>query len=171
VTPLLVTMLLAQADAGVPTMVDGKLMAHPLEGVWQLDLAQSTDTAPILEKLGVNWFVRQAAKSARPIHRLRVNDNTLFLEIEASIAKKRYQLVVDGKSPTRDEFFGDPFEYTTVLENGAFVSNGKMTDPAKKAGITLHRSLREDGLMLYRITLMPDGQEPIVINRVFRRKP
>jgi hypothetical protein len=58
-----------------------------------------------------------------------------------------------------------------VLENGAFVSNGKMTDPAKKAGITLHRSLREDGLMLYRITLMPDGQEPIVINRVFRRKP
>ncbi|MDX2014494.1 MAG: hypothetical protein SFW67_30125 [Myxococcaceae bacterium] len=170
-TALLVMVMLAQADGGAPPAADaGPLKAHPLEGVWQLDLEKSTDTAPILEKLGVNWFVRQVAKSARPVHRIRVNDNTLFLEIEASVAKKRFQLVLDGKTPTKDDFFGDALEYTTVLENGAFVSTGKMTDPAKKAGITLNRSLRDDGLMLYRITLLPDGKEPIVIDRVFRRK-
>jgi hypothetical protein len=171
VTSLVVMVMLAQADAGALVLGDdGKLKAHPLEGVWQLDLEKSTDTAPILEKLGVNWFVRQVAKSARPVHRIRVNEGTLFLEIEASVAKKRYQLVLDGKTPTKDEFFGDALEYTTVLENGAFVSTGKMTDPAKKAGITLNRSLRDDGLMLYRITLLPEGKEPVVIDRVFRRK-
>ncbi|MCA3012669.1 MAG: hypothetical protein INH41_09755 [Myxococcaceae bacterium] len=161
---LVVMLVLSQADAGVA-------LAHPLEGTWQLDLAQSTDTGPILEKLGVNWFVRQVAKSARPVHRIRVDAGTVFLEIDAAVAKRRYQLALDGKTPTKDEFFGDPFEYTTVLEDGAFVSTGKMTDPAKKGGITLRRSMREDGLMLYRITLLPEGQPPIVIDRVFRRRP
>lgn len=159
----LVLMVLLQADAGVSS--------HPLEGVWQLDLEKSTDTAPILEKLGVSWFVRKAAKSVRPIHRVRVNNGTLFLEIDATISKKRFQLVLDGKTPTKDEFFGDEFSYTTVLENGAFVSTGRMTDEAKKMGIALRRELKDDGLMNYRITLLPDGQEPIVIDRVFRRKP
>lgn len=159
----LVLMVLLQADAGVS--------AHPLEGVWQLDLEKSTDTAPILEKLGVSWFVRRAAKSVRPIHRVRVNKGTLFLEIDASISKKRYQLVLDGKTPTKDEFFGDEFSYTTVLENGAFVSTGRMTDEGKKTGIALRRELTSEGLMNYRITLLPDGQEPVVIDRVFRRKP
>lgn len=150
---------------------DGGVNAHPLEGVWQLDLERSTDTAPILEKLGVNWFVRKAAKSVRPIHRIRVNQNTLFVEIDASISKKRFQLVLDGATPTTDEFFGAPFAYTTVLDHGVFRSTGKMTDPEKKMGITLGRELMEDGVMRYRITLLPDGQEPLVIDRIFRRMP
>lgn len=159
---LLLLVLLQVPDAGVAS--------HPLEGVWQLDLEKSTDTAPILEKLGVNWFVRRAAKSVRPIHRIRVNGGTLFLEIDASISKKRYQLVLDGKTQTKDEFFGDEFAYTTVLQDGAFVSSGRMTDESKKTGISLKRWLADDGLMIYRITLLPDGKEPIVIDRVFRRK-
>lgn len=161
-TSLLLMVLLQTPDAGVSS--------HPLEGVWQLDLEKSTDTAPILERLGINWFVRKAAKSVRPIHRLRVNNGTLFLEIDGTIAKKRYQLVLDGKTPTKDDFFGDEFSYTTALENGVFVSTGRMTDEAKKTGISLRRWLADDGLMIYRITLLPDGQEPIVIDRVFRRK-
>jgi hypothetical protein len=150
---------------------DGGVSSHPLEGVWQLDLEKSTDTGPILEKLGVNWFVRRAAKSVRPIHRIRVNSGTLFVEIDASISKKRYQLVLDGATATKDEFFGDELSYTTVLDNGVFRSTGRMTDPSKKMGMSLMRQLTDDGLMLYRITLSPDGQEPMVIDRVFRRKP
>lgn len=170
ITLMLCAALAQSPDAGLRFTADGGLAAHPLEGVWQLDLEQSTDTAPILERLGVNWFVRQAAKSARPVHRIRVNENTVFLEIEASIAKKRYQLTLDGKTPTKDEFFGDPFEYTTVLDDGAFHSTGKMTKKEASAGITLHRTLRDDGLMLYRITLLKDGEPPTVIDRVFRRR-
>ncbi|MBL8921836.1 MAG: hypothetical protein JNJ54_23465 [Myxococcaceae bacterium] len=161
-TALLLLVLAQTPDAGVSS--------HPLEGVWQLDLEKSTDTAPILEKLGINWFVRKAAKSVRPIHRIRVNNGTLFLEIDGTIAKKRYQIVLDGKTLTKDEFFGDEFSYTTVLEDGVFVSTGRMTDDAKKSGINLRRWLGEDGLMTYRISLLPDGKEPIVIDRVFRRK-
>jgi len=162
VSALILMVLLQTPDAGVSS--------HPLEGVWQLDLEKSTDTAPILEKLGVGWFVRSAAKSVRPIHRIRLNNGTLFVEIDATVSKKRFQLVLDGATPTKDDFFGDEFSYTTVLENGVFRSAGRMTDPTKKMGISLRRELTADGLMLYCITLLPDGQEPLVINRVFRRK-
>lgn len=161
-TALVLMVLLQTPDAGVSS--------HPLEGTWQLDLEKSTDTAPILEQLGINWFVRKAAKSVRPIHRIRVNHGTLFLEIDGTIAKKRYQIVLDGKTPTKDDFFGDEFSYVTALEDGAFVSTGRMTNEAKKSGINLRRWLADDGLMIYRITLLPDGKEPIVIDRVFRRK-
>lgn len=151
--------LISQADAGVS--------AHPLEGEWKLDLEQSSDTGPVLEKLGASWFVRQAAKSARPTHRLRVNQNTVFLEIEGAGGKKRVQLVLDGTTPTKDEFFSQPFQYTTQLDRGAFVSKGVLEKDG--LNVSMRRELRADGLMLYRITLEPKGEPPLVIDRVFRR--
>ncbi len=162
---LLAILLLQVPDAGVPS--------HPLEGVWKLDLEKSTDTEPILESLGMSWFVRKAAKSVRPVHRIRMNEvngaPTLFVEIDATVSKKRFQLVLDGKTPTDDEFFGDAFSFTTQLEKGVFVSKGRMKDEAKKAGIGLRRELLENGLMRYQISLLRDGKEPIVIDRIFQR--
>lgn len=155
----IVALLVAQLDGGAAS--------HPLEGEWQLDLALSTDTTAILEQRGVSWFVRQAAKSTRPIHRVRVNRNTLFLEVDTPVKKKRFQLVLDGTTPADDDFFGEPIHFTTVLAGGVFRSTGTL---GEKSGLTLERSLRDDGLMLYRITITPkDGGAPTVIDRVFRR--
>lgn len=152
---------------------DGGLPSHPLEGVWKLDLEKSTDTEPILEQLGMSWFVRKAAKTVRPVHRIRMNEvggtPTLFVEIDATVSKKRFQLVLDGKTPTDDEFFGDAFSFTTELKDGVFLSKGRMKDEEKKAGIALRRELLASGLMRYQISLLRDGKEPIVIDRVFQR--
>ncbi len=150
---------------------DGGVRTHPLDGVWQLDLEKSTDPMPALEKMGASVFLKMGARSVRPIHRIKVTDTTLVFDLDTPIAKRHHELALDGTTAHADEFFGSEFSYTTQLIDGAFISKGRMKDPTKKMAIELRRELMADGLMLYRITLLPDGEQPLVLNRVFRRVP
>lgn len=96
------------------------------------------DAAPVKQARSEGENVPERSWTGKEVIRTAQRRGRLLLEIEASGAKKRDQLVLDGKSPTKDGFFGDPFEDTTG----------------------------DDGLMRYRITLLLEGKEPIVIDRV-----
>ncbi len=159
---LLCTAQALAQDGGVP---------GALAGVWKLDAQASSDPAALLEHADADFLTRSFATSVRPTNRIAWQGDRFTLEVKAVTVTKNSTIVLDGKTPTSDDLFGSPYQYTSVLEGGAVVSRGEVrfrngtTDT-----LAMRRTLEADGSMVLTTTLTaPDGKV-FGVKRVFRRQ-
>jgi hypothetical protein len=160
--PLCLLLAALPALAGAP---------DTLAGTWELDLKASSDPQPVLKRMGANWLIREAAKSVRPTHIIIAGNGRFSLTIKSLIVTRRYLVVLDDSTKTDDDFFGHPFFYTSHVEGDAVVSQG-VVDLGDKGSmkLSLKRFVDEQGRMRLCITLFPDGEAPLEIQRVFQRR-
>lgn len=146
--------------------------AHPLAGKWKLDTGLSTDLTEVLTHFGANFVVRHFAKRVAPVNTITFGADRLEVKVEASGVTKTTPIVLDGKTETNDELFGNPYAYTSVREGEAVVSQGAVTlEGGKKERLALRRAVEADGRMVLAITLYQELAAPLVVKRVFNRLP
>lgn len=150
-------------DAGAPPA---------LAGTWLLDAERTSDPKPVLEHFQANFFVKRFARSVTPTNVITWNGDRFGLEVRAVTVTKRTTIVLDGKTPTADDIFGNPYEYTSLLVDGAVVSKGTVRRAdGKQDELAMRRSVEPDGRMVLRMTITPPGEKPLEISRVFNRVP
>lgn len=147
--------------AGEPT--------SPFEGTWLLDLEASNDPTPALERLGLSWAVRKAARTVRPTSVITWGDGRFRVEVRSLFVNRGVDVVLDDHTPTRDDFVGRPLSYVSHLEDGAVVSRGAVLSAS---GEMIHfdtrRFIDAEGRMVVRFTLHPEDGPPLVVSRVYR---
>ncbi len=162
--------VLALGLTGPAAAEDAPAMAHPLAGKWKLDTGLSTDLSEVLTHFDANFVVRHFAKRVATVNTITFGADRFDLKVEASGVSKTTAIVLDGKTETTDELFGNPYAFTSVREGEAVVSQGVVTlKGGKKERLALRRAVEADGRMVLAITLYPETGTPLVIKRVFNR--
>lgn len=157
---LALAMVLSAADGG-----------FPFEGTWKIDLAACSDLTPVFERYEPNFVVRKLAGVVAPTDIITFKKDRFELEVKAVILNLKSTVVLDGKTPTADDFFGNPYTFTSVLDGGAVVSKGTITRPdGSKDPFELVRSIAADGAMVTRMEIAVPGKKPLVVKRVLRRQ-
>jgi hypothetical protein len=136
-----------------------------------LDLERSTDPGPVLERLDVPWLLRKIGPTVKVTNIIVTTPERLVIEVKSSLVpSKRNTLVLDGSTPTNDDFFGHPFTYLVTVEGDTVVGRGHVTLKKEKVPLELRRRVEEDGAMTLRIIVTPPGEKTIELVRVFKRK-
>lgn len=163
---LTVALALVAASAGAQ---DG---GFPFAGAWKIDLSQCSDLTPVFERYEPNVFVRKLAGVVAPVDVITFKGDRFELEVHAVLLNLKTVVHLDGKTPTKDEFFGNPYAYTSTLDGGVVFSQGDITRPdGSKDPFTLERSLAADGAMITTMVISPKGSRQLTVKRVLRRQP
>ena len=169
------SLLLAAALLALPAVAQsadaGAGASHPLAGTWKLDLQASSDPKPMLEHFSANFLVRGFSKSVETINVITWTGEGFALRVKAPLHDKRTQIHFDGKTPTKDEFFGNPYTYTSRLEGDAVVSTGTvLVNGGAEEGLAMRRLVEPDGRMVLYMTITPKEGKPLEVKRVFKRQ-
>ncbi len=162
--------LLALCSLGVRAAAQDGGVANPLAGTWKLDAELSSDPAPVLERYHANFFIRRFATSVAPTNVITFGPDRMKIDVHAVTVHKQSTLVFDGKTLTADDIFGTPYEYSSVLEDGAVVSRGKVKRAdGEPDELAMRRFLAPDGTMVLQMTISPKDAKPLEVRRVFKR--
>lgn len=160
-TPAALLIAVVAADGGA---------AHPLHGTWKLDLAASSDVTEVVAHFDAGFLIRAFAKSAAPTNVITWGGDRFELKVQVAAVTRVTTIVLDGKTETRDELFGNPYSYTSTLDGDAVVSRGCVT--VKGGGcerLELRRHLEPNGMMALDIDLFPDKGPTLHLKRAFTR--
>jgi hypothetical protein len=142
----------------------------PLTGTWKLDEQASSDLVPVLEHFRAGLLVRKFATGVSPTNVIAVSRDRLDIEVKALGVTRKNTLLFDGKTPTEDELFGNPYQYTSRFEAGAVVSKGKVKHgDGEEDELSMRRFIAPDGKMVLQMTIVPPSAKPLEVRRVFNR--
>lgn len=145
--------------------------SSPFEGTWDLDLDASSDPTPALERLGVSWVIRKAARRVRTTSIIAWGEGRFRLDVRSVIVNRGTDVVLDDHTPSNDDFLGRPFSYVSRLENGTVLSRGVvLAESGEMILLEMERSLDHEGRMVVRFILHPEDGPPLAILRVSRRE-
>ncbi len=141
-----------------------------LAGTWLLDADASEDMDPLLKALGRSKLKRTMAKRLKKIvHEVTASADGLTVRIQAGPMDETSTL--DFDQPRETFIVGGSATVVTTLEGATVVSVGEVESDGQKATYRAERSLRDaDTTLLVHTLTLPD-QEPVRVERVFRRQP
>ena len=160
--------LLVVVLAGAVRAQDGGVV-NPLHGTWKLDLGASSDVAPALDHFDANFFIRSFAKSVTPTNVITFDADRFKLEVQAPMYSRVTTVVLDGRTVTADEMFGNPYTYTSTLDGGVVVSTGTVTVKGVKERLELRRQVAPSGQMVLETDVYPPKGDAVHVKRVFNR--
>lgn len=146
------------------SLVLAAALAQPADfaGTWELDPDASDNLAPLASALGFSkWML--AMMPAKPVQELSIDGDALVITAQGMKGRRSERFSVDGKTPTRAELMGMPFEVTSTVEGGALLSSGTLETKGKRLPLLLRRTV-EGNTMRVAITL---GE--LKVMRVFNR--
>lgn len=143
----------------------------PFAGTWKIDLAACSDLTPVFDRYQPGFVVRKLSGVVAPVDTITWKGTSFDLDVKAVVLNLHTTVHLDGKTPTTDAFFGNPYTYTSVLEGGVVVSHGTITLPdGSKDRFQLQRTIAADGAMITLMTIDTQGGKPLVVKRVLRRQ-
>jgi hypothetical protein len=138
--------------------------APDFAGTWELDPTASDDLAPLASALGFSkWML--AMMPAKPVQELSLDGEALVISAQGIKGRRTERFRFDGKTPTRAELLGMPFEVISTLEEGAITSKGTLEKDGKRLPLQLRRTASQDTMRVV-ITL---GEVKLV--RIYKRLP
>lgn len=148
-------------------------LAAPVDftGRWRLDLAASTDVAPLLEAQGRPWIERKLSRSFVVKQDIAQADDVLEISMNLVIRDYHETNLVDGVERPDTQPSGEPMWVTHWWEDDAQQTRVRMPLPdGHQAELHVTRTLEDDGQTMRRaIRLQVDDGRQFQADRVFRR--
>ncbi len=161
--------LIAACGLGLRVRAQDGGSPDSLAGTWKLDDRASSDLAPVLAHYEAGLLVRRFASSVSPTNVIALQPDRLLIEVRALTVSRKNTVFFDGKTPTDDDLFGNPYRYTSVLEAGEVVSTGRVKHGAEEDALSMRRFVTPEGQMVLQMTIAPPAGKPLEVRRVFNR--
>lgn len=153
----MLALLLAVALAAAPPA--------SMAGTWTLDLAASSDPAPVLEKLGIPGFLGKAAGSST--QKVSVQGERLVVEVDGSLGDRTETVDLSGAHPVTGSFFGYDFRVVPRLVGDTIVAAGTIRIDGKDQVFVSRRSV--SGSVMTVDTTIGTDPDAVTLRRVFRK--
>jgi hypothetical protein len=134
--PLVASLFLAQAPSA-------DLQPSAWDGRWEIDKGASDDPMPLVRKLKVP-FTQLRKLAARQVQVISVGSAGLQVAAADPDGDKPQVFPLDGKTVTRGEFLGSPFEVVSRVEAGAVVLSGVIFIDQARTAFESRRTLEGD---------------------------
>lgn len=162
-------LLLALLLLASPVFAADAAPAPGLAGVWALDADASDSVDPLLATLGRSKMERTMAKRIKGVtHTITLGEG--WVEVtNANTFRTQTSRIELGKTNTVDSM-GQAMEVSAESKDGRVLTTGVLALSAGPATMQTARGLADPSTMELVITLTPDGGEPLVVRRVFRKQ-
>lgn len=136
-----------------------------LVGVWTLDVAASSDPAPVLAKLGVPSFLASASGSSTQT--LSIVGDDLVVTVDGAFGERTETVDFDQKKAYTGSMFGYDYRVFPKLDGEAVVSAGTIRIGGKDQFFQTRRTAA--GAVMTIETTIGTGAEAVTLRRVFRK--
>ena len=134
-------------------------------GTWTLDVAASSDVAPVLEKLGIPGFLGKAAGSSTQT--VAIQGERLVVAVDGSLGDRTETVDLSGAEPVIGSFFGYEFRVVPRLVGDTIVAAGTIRIDGKDQLFVSRRSV--SGSVMTVDTTIGTGADEVTLRRVFRK--
>jgi hypothetical protein len=149
------------------------LASDALDGTYLLDLDASDSADEMMKELGMNRLMRAAAKKIRTRMVFDGSPDRVTLALSSTLGDRTQEIPMDGSTLTmEDAQFGSGSATARWSEDGSAMI--MVSDTQLKDGRTIHnvttRRLEDPDTLLQLFEVSIDGDETLVIRRIFRRE-